>query len=57
MTVISGMACVRGGWVGWEGVGDSGGGWEVERELHLPLGYRQWYCVFSKGQIQAQSTG
>ena len=51
-TVISGMACIRGG-----GVGGGGGGWEAEGELHLPLGHRQWCCVFSKGQIQAQSTG
>ena len=38
-----------------EGVG-VGGGWEAEGGLHLPLGH-QWCCVFSKGQIQAQSTG
>ena len=48
-----GMAGV-GGWRGW---GDGGGGWEAEGGLHLPLGHRQWCCVFSKGQIQAQSTG
>ena len=44
----------------WEGVGGGrwgvGGGWEAEGGLHLPLGH-QWCCVFSKGQIQAQSTG
>ena len=33
------------------------GGWEAEGGLHLPLGHRQCCCVFSKGQIQAQSTG
>ena len=38
---------------GWEGGG--GGGWEAEGGLNLPLGHRQWCCVFSKGQIQAQS--
>ena len=45
---------------GWEGVGGGrggGGGWEAEGGLHLPLGHRQWCCVFSKGQIQVQSTG
>ena len=40
---------------GWE-EGDRGG-WEAESGLHLPLGHRQWCCVFSKGEIQAQSTG
>ena len=40
---------------GWEGGG--GGGWEAKGGLHLPLGHRQWCCVFSKGQIQVQSTG
>ena len=38
-------------------MGGGGGGWEAEGGLHLPLGYRQWCCVFSRGQIQAQSTG
>ena len=49
---------------GWEGGGrvgggwgGGGGGWEAEGGLHLPLGHRQWCCVFSKGQIQVQSTG
>ena len=37
--------------------GGGGGGWEAEGGLHLPLGHRQWCCVFSKGQIQVQSTG
>ena len=39
------------------GLGGGGGGWEAEGGLHLPLGHRQWCCVFSKGQIQVQSTG
>ena len=38
-------------------MGGGGGGWEAEGGLHLPLGHRQWCCVFSKGQIQVQSTG
>ena len=33
------------------------GGWEAESGLHHPLGHRQWCCVFSKEQIQVQSTG
>ena len=41
----------------YKGVGGDEGGWEAEGRLHLPLGYRQWCCVFSKGQIEAQSTG
>ena len=41
----------------YKGVGGGGGGWETEGGLHRPLGHRQWYCVFSKGQIQVQSTG
>ena len=45
-----------GGGGGVAGVG-GGGGWEVEGGLHLPLGHRQWCCVFSKGQIQVQSIG
>ena len=47
------------GWAGWvAGVGGvgCGGGWEAEGGPHLPLGHRQWCCVFSKGQIQVQST-
>ena len=44
---------VLGVWWGWRG---GGGGWEAEGGLHLPLGHRQWCCVFSKGQIQVQST-
>ena len=55
MAVISGMACIR-GW-GGGGVGGGGGVWEAEGGLHLPLGHRQWCCVFSKGHIQVQSTG
>ena len=50
MIVISGVACIR----GWEEARDGGGGgdgWEVEGGLQLPLGHRQWYCVFSKAQI------
>ena len=35
----------------------SGGGWKVKGGLQLPLGHRQWCCVFSKGQKQVQSTG
>ena len=30
------------------GLWGGGGGWEAEGGLHLPLGYRQWCCVFSK---------
>ena len=41
----------------WEGAGAGRNGWEAKGELHLPLGHRQWCYVFSKGQIQAQSTG
>ena len=49
------------GWAGgWEEVGwwegGGGGGWEAEGGLHLPLRHRQWCCIFSKGQIHAQST-
>ena len=36
-----------GGWVGEGGVG----GLVAKGGLHLPLGHRQWCCVFSKGQI------
>ena len=32
-------------------------GREAEGGLQFPLGHRQWCCVFSKGQKQAQSTG
>ena len=56
-----------GGWerVGWVGEGRVGGwvgeggvdGCEAKGGLHLPLGHRQQCCVFSKGQIQVQSTG
>ena len=53
-----------GGWEGggrvggrWKGGREVGGGWETVGGLHLPLGHRQWCCVFSKGQIQAQCTG
>ena len=54
-----------GGWAGGRveggggvaGVGGGRGGWEAEGGLHLPLGHRQWSCVFGKGQIQVQSTG
>ena len=42
---------------GWEEVGGGGGGGEFEGGLHLPLGHRQWCCVFSRGHEQAQSTG
>ena len=34
------------GWRGW---------WEAEGGLHLPLGHRQWCCVFSKGQKQGHN--
>ena len=61
MTVISGLACIRGRVGGRErelaGVGAGGSGWEAKGGLHLPLGRTQWCYVFSKGQIQAQSTG
>ena len=47
-----------GGWEGGGGwVGGVGVGWLAEGGLHLHLGHRQWCCVFSKGQIQVQSTG
>ena len=32
-------------------------GWEAEGGLQLPLGHRQWCCVFSKGEKQVQCTG
>ena len=45
------------GWVGGRGLGGGRVGWEAKGGLHLPLEHRQWCCVFSKGQIQAQCTG
>ena len=37
---------------GWKGAGGSGGEWKAKGVLQLPLGHRQWCCVFSKGQKQ-----
>ena len=62
-TVISWISSYRGGQA--EEAGVSGWGWwlvEVsvwvaEGTLHLPLGYRQHCCVFSKSQKKIQSTG
>ena len=39
---VAGVGGRRG--VGWVG---GGGGWEAEGRLKLPLGHRQWCCVFS----------
>ena len=51
------MVCIRGSEVGG-GLGVVGvGGWEAKGGLHHLLGHRQWCCVFSKGQKQAQSRG
>ena len=37
----------------WEGGRGGGGWWEAKGGLQLPLGHRQWCCVFSKGRKQA----
>ena len=36
-TTVLWIACIRGKWMGGDGVG-SGGGWEARRRLHLPIG-------------------
>ena len=55
--MYKGVGRWEGGGGGWERGGGGGGGWEAKGGLHLPLGHKQWCCVFSKRQIQAQCTG